>query len=61
MDHLLRQKSEADPAIRQFIAMVKMQHNALIHESMTDAGGEFKSEGLTSGKRGLVLEKPRLL
>ena len=43
---LLRHKSEADPAIRQFIAMVKMQHNALIRELMIDAGGEFKSDGL---------------
>ena len=43
---LLRQKSKADPAIRQLIAMVKMQHNALIREFMIDAGGEFKSEGL---------------
>ena len=43
---LLRCKSEADPAIRQFTAMVKMQHNVLIHEFMIDAGGEFKSDGL---------------
>ena len=41
---LLRQKSEADSAIRQFIAIVKMQYNVLIHEFMIDAGGEFKSE-----------------
>ena len=43
---LLRCKSEADPAIRQFIAMIKTQHNALIHEFMIDAQGEFKSDGL---------------
>ena len=43
---LLRCKSEADSAIRQFIAMVKTQYNALICEFMIDAGGEFKSEGL---------------
>ena len=43
---LLRCKSEADSAIRQFIAMVKTQYNALIREFMIDAGGEFKSEGL---------------
>jgi GAG-pre-integrase domain len=43
---LLRHKSEADPAIRQFIAMVKNQFNKVIHEFMIDAGGEFKSEGL---------------
>ena len=43
---LLRRKSEADPAIRQFVAMVKTQHNALICEFMIDAGGEFKSDDL---------------
>jgi hypothetical protein len=41
---LLRRKSKADPAIRQFIAMVKNQFNKVIHEFMIDAGGEFKSE-----------------
>jgi hypothetical protein len=43
---LLRCKSEADPAIRQFIAMVKNQFNKVIHKFMIDAEGEFKSEGL---------------
>jgi hypothetical protein len=43
---LLRHKSEADPAIRQFIAMVKNQFNKVIHEFMIDAGGEFKSNEL---------------
>jgi Integrase core domain len=43
---LLRCKSEADPAIRQFIAMVKNQFNKVIHEFMIDAGGEFKSNKL---------------
>jgi hypothetical protein len=43
---LLRRKSEADPVIRQFIAMVKNQFNKVIHEFMIDAGGEFKSKGL---------------
>jgi transposase InsO family protein len=43
---LLRHKSEADPAIRQFIAMVKNQFNKVIHEFMIDAGGEFKSNKL---------------
>jgi hypothetical protein len=43
---LLRCKSEADPAIRQFIAMIKNQFNKVIHEFMIDAGGEFKSEEL---------------
>jgi Integrase core domain len=43
---LLRRKSEADPVIRQFIAMVKNQFNKVIHEFMIDAGGEFKSNEL---------------
>ena len=43
---LLRRKSKADPAIRQFIAMVKNQYNKVIHEFMIDAGGEFKSDEL---------------
>jgi GAG-pre-integrase domain len=43
---LLRRKSEADPAIRQFIAMVKNQFNKVIHEFMIDAGGKFKSKKL---------------
>jgi GAG-pre-integrase domain len=43
---LLRRKSEADPAIRQFVAMVKNQFNKVIYKFMIDAGGEFKSEGL---------------
>jgi transposase InsO family protein len=42
----LRCKSEADPAIRQFIAMVKNQFNKVIHEFIIDAGGEFKSNEL---------------
>jgi hypothetical protein len=43
---LLRYKSKADPAIRQFIAMVKNQFNKVIHEFMIDTGGEFKSNKL---------------
>jgi transposase InsO family protein len=43
---LLRCKSEADPAIRQFIAMVKNQFNKVIHEFMIDTRGEFKSNEL---------------
>ena len=39
----LRCKSNADLAIRQFIAMVKKQYNKVICEFMIDAGGEFKS------------------
>jgi hypothetical protein len=43
---LLRHKSKANPAIRQFIAIVKNQFNKVIHEFMIDAGGEFKSNEL---------------
>ena len=43
---LLRHKSKADPAIRQFIAMVKNQYNKVIREFMIDAGSEFKSDKL---------------
>jgi transposase InsO family protein len=43
---LLRCKAKADPAIRQFITMVKTQFNKVIHEFMIDAGGEFKSNNL---------------
>jgi transposase InsO family protein len=43
---LLGCKSEADPAIRQFIPMVKNQFNKVIHEFMIDAGGKFKSDKL---------------
>ena len=43
---LLRCKSKADPAIRQFIAMIKNQFNKVICEFMIDAGGEFKSDEL---------------
>ena len=43
---LLRKKSEADPAIRQFIAMAKTQFNAPIREFMINAGGEFQSQSL---------------
>jgi hypothetical protein len=43
---LLRHKSETDPVIRQFIAIVKNQYNKVIHEFMIDTGGEFKSNKL---------------
>jgi hypothetical protein len=52
---LLRHKSEADPAIRQFIAMVKNQFNKVIHEFMIDTGGEFKSDELRTFLRNLAL------
>lgn len=44
----LKLKSDADAAIRQFIAMVKTKYNAGIVEVMIDAGGEFKSRELTT-------------
>ena len=40
----LKQKSNAGPAIQQFIAMVKTQYGLLIKEVQIDAGGEFKSQ-----------------
>jgi Integrase core domain len=43
---LLKRKSKADPAIRQFIALVKNQFNKVIHKFMIDAGNEFKSNKL---------------
>ena len=53
---LLRHKSDADPAIRQFIAMVKNQYNKVIHEFMIDAGGEFKSDKLRTFLKELVID-----
>ena len=43
----LIQKSDADPAIWQFIAMVKTQFGLLIKEVQINAGGEFKSQEFT--------------
>ena len=43
----LKQKSDAAPAIQQFIAIVKTQFGLLIKEVQIDAGGEFKSQELT--------------
>ena len=43
----LKLKSDADPAIRQFVAMVKTQYDLSIKEVQIDAGGEFKSQELT--------------
>ena len=42
----LKQKSDADPAIRQFVAMVKTQYGLSIKEVQISAGGEFKSQEL---------------
>ena len=41
---LLRQKSAAIIALKQFMAMIKTQYNADIKEWMSDAGGEYKSD-----------------
>ena len=43
----LKQKSDADPAIQQFVAMVRTQYGQSIKEVQIDAGGEFKSQELT--------------
>ena len=43
----LKQKSNANPAIWQFIAMVKTQYGLLIKEVQINAGGEFKSQKFT--------------
>ena len=45
---LLRQKSDADAAVRQFLAAAHTQYNCSIKEVMIDAGGEFKSTALTN-------------
>ena len=41
---LLREKSGAITALKQFMAMVKTQYKVDIKEWMSDAGGEFKSD-----------------
>jgi hypothetical protein len=43
----LKHKSNANPAIRQFIAKIRTQYGKTIHEFKIDAGGEFKSTELT--------------
>jgi hypothetical protein len=43
----LKHKSNADLAIRQFIAKIKTQYGKTIHKFQIDAGGEFKSKELT--------------
>ena len=43
----LKQKSNANPAIWQFIAMVKTQYDLSIKEVQINAGGEFKSQEFT--------------
>ena len=41
---LLRQKSAALQALKQFMALVKTQYDSDIKEWMSDAGGEYKSD-----------------
>ena len=43
----LKNKSDADPAIRQFIGKIRTQYGKQIREFQIDAGGEFKSWELT--------------
>ena len=43
----LKNKSNADPAIRQFIAKIRTQYSKQIREFQINAGGEFKSWELT--------------
>ena len=43
----LKHKSDANPAIWQFVAMVRTQYGKIIREFQIDAGGEFKSKELT--------------
>ena len=45
---LLKQKSDTLCAINDFLALVRMQHNALVKQFMTDAGGEYKSFNLSN-------------
>ena len=45
---LLRQKSDMLHAINDFLALVQTQHNALVKQFMTDAGGEYKSFNLSN-------------
>jgi hypothetical protein len=41
---LLRTKGAAISALKQFLALVKRQHNVNVREWMSDAGGEYKSD-----------------
>ena len=43
----LKNKSDANPAIRQFIAKIKTHYGKQIHEFQIDARGKFKSWELT--------------
>ena len=45
---LLKQKSDTIRAIDDFLALVRTQHNALVKQFMTDAGGEYKNFNLSN-------------
>ena len=45
---LLKRKSDTIRAIDDFLALVKTQHNALVKQFMTDAGGEYKNFNLSN-------------
>ena len=45
---LLKQKSDSLCAIDDFLALVWTQHNALVKQFMTDAGGEYKNFNLSN-------------
>jgi transposase InsO family protein len=45
---LLRQKSSAIIALKDFLAMVQTQYGCTIKEWMSDAGGEYKSDAFLS-------------
>ena len=45
---LLKQKSDTLRAINDFLALVRMQHNALVKQFMTNARGEYKSFNLSN-------------
>ena len=43
---LMRKKSSAITATKQFLALVETQYHAKVESWMSDAGGEYKSEAL---------------
>ena len=50
---LLKQKSDTLCAINDFLALVRTQHNTLVKQFMTDAGGEYKNFNLLNKFREL--------
>ena len=45
---LLKQKSDTFRAINDFLALVRTQHNTLVKQFMTNAGGEYKNFNLSN-------------